>query len=229
MKKVAIGFTLGIALAIAGSAMAQMSNPASSMANGIAASMASGMMQGVNQQVSGNVKMDALFSTDADQTAQSSQASVLDIRQMIEQAVQNMPQQQRDSLAQQLTQQNLGLMPQAAAAKIRDQVRGTILMDRYKNISAMAPNLYRSNIQPQMVQTIISNIKPWELPNRFKSKMMPMIVGQVSNQIKTPQIGYMQEGIGDSTFPNVPGMPGVGAVSGKIKQQQMQFMQDGMK
>jgi len=39
----------------------------------------------------------------------------------------------------------------------------------------------------------------------------------------------MQEGIGDSTFPNVPGMPGVGAVSGKIKQQQMQFMQDGMK
>ncbi|WP_417909037.1 hypothetical protein [Candidatus Electronema sp. PJ] len=234
MKKAIIGFTLGIGLALAGAAVAQgpagmANNMASSVSSGIAASMASGMMQGVNSQVSGNVKMDTLFSPEADQAAQSSQASVLDIRQMIEQAVQNMPQQQRDSLAQQLTQQNLGLMPQAAAAKIRAQVRDTILMDRYKNISAMAPNLYRSNIQPQMVQTIISNIKPWELPNRFKSKMMPMIVGQVSNQIKTPQIGYMQDGIQGSDFPNVPGLPGVNDVSGQIKQQQMQFMQDGIK
>jgi len=92
----------------------------------------------------------------------------------------------------------------------------------------MAPNLYRSNIQPQMVQTIIGSIKPWELPNRFKSQMMPKIVNQVSNQIKMPQIGYMQEGIGDNAFPNIPGLPGSSGVSGQIKQQQMQYMQDGV-
>jgi hypothetical protein len=38
----------------------------------------------------------------------------------------------------------------------------------------------------------------------------------------------MQEGIGDATFPNVPGMPGVGDMSNAIKQQQMQYMQDGV-
>ncbi|CAK8723864.1 MAG: hypothetical protein CDV28_10932 [Candidatus Electronema aureum] len=237
VKKAAIRFTVGIGLALAvtaGSAVAQnaSTNPMAGMASSIAAGMASSMISGVNQQVSGNVKMDTLFSPEADQVAQSGPASVLDIRQMIEQAVQNMPQQQRDSLAQQMTTQNLTLLQQgsAAASQIRTKVRDTIMTDRYKNISAMAPNLYRSNIQPQMVQTIISNIKPWELPNRFKSKMMPMIVGQVSNQIKMPQINFMQENINSAEFPNVPGLPSgmAGSVPNQIKEQQMQQMQQGV-
>lgn len=232
MKKAVIKWTVGLGIALAaGSAWAQNSNPMSDMASSIAAGMASSMMSGVNQQVSSNVKMDTLFSPEADQAAQSSPAPVLDIRQMIEQAVQNMPQQQRDQLAGQMTQQNLALLQQgsAAASQIRTKVRDTIMMDRYKNISAMAPNLYRSNIQPQMVQTIISNIRPWELPNKFKSKMMPMIVGQVSNQIKTPQISFMQENINTPEFPNVPGLPGMaGSVPNQIKTQQMQQMQQGV-
>ncbi len=215
----------------AGSVWAQGGSPMSDMASSIAAGMASSMMAGVNQQVSSNVKMDTLFSPDADKIAQSGPAPVLDIRQMIEQAVQNMPQQQRDQLAGQMTQQNLSLLQQgsAAASQIRAKVRDTIMMDRYKNISAMAPNLYRSNIQPQMVQTIISNIRPWELPNKFKSKMMPIIVGQVSSQIKMPQINFMQENITSSDFPNVPGLPGMaGSVPNQIKTQQMQQMQQGV-
>ncbi|MGR0480240.1 MAG: hypothetical protein ACTFAL_02215 [Candidatus Electronema sp. V4] len=233
MKKAAIKWTVGLGLMLAaGSVWAQSSNPMAGMANSIAAGMASSMMSGVNQQVSSNVKMDTLFSPEADQAAQSSPAPVLDIRQMIEQAVQNMPQQQRDQLAGQMTQQNLSLLQQgsAAASQIRTKVRDTIMMDRYKNISAMAPNLYRSNIQPQMVQTIISNIRPWELPNKFKSKMMPMIVGQVSGQIKMPQISFMQENITSADFPNVPGLPTgmAGSVPNQIKTQQMQQMQDGV-
>lgn len=233
MKKTALKFTvaLGLVAAAAVSASAQSnSNPMSGMANSIANSIASGMVSNINQQVTSNVSMDGLWASDADQAAQAAPAPTLDIRNMIEQAIQNMPQQQRDSLAQQMTQQNLAVMQQGAAAanQIRAKVRDTIMMDRYRNISGMAPNLYRSNIQPQMVQTIIGSIKPWELPNRFKSQMMPKIVTQVSNQIKMPQIGYMQEGIGDNNFPNIPGLPGASGVSGQVKQDQMQFMQEGV-
>lgn len=239
MKKTALKFTiaLGLVAAAAGSAWAQMgapaassSNPMAGMANSIASSIASGMVSNINQQVTSNVSMDGLWAPDADQAAQSAPAPTLDIRNMIEQAIQNMPQQQRDSLAQQMTQQNLAIMQQgsAAANQIRAKVRDTIMMDRYRNISGMAPNLYRGNIQPQMVQTIIGSIKPWELPNRFKSQMMPKIVTQVSNQVKGSQIAYMQEGIGANSFPNIPGLPGASGVSDQVKQQQMQFMQDGV-
>lgn len=271
MKKAVLGFTLGIGIALTGSAWAQsiqdmqnqmmnsmasqmsasMQNqmmgtvqnqmPATSapavnsggmadMGTNIANSMAGAMMSAINQDVSANINMGGLWQPSADQQAQSSAPATIDIRAMIEQAIQNMPSQQRNQIADQMTQQNLAMLQQGAAAanKIRTEVRNTIMSDRYKSISAVAPNLYRSNIQPQMVQTIIGSIRPWELPNRFKSQMMPKVVEQVSGQIKMPQINFMQEGIGDATFPNVPGMPGVGNVSGAIKQQQMQYMQDGV-
>jgi hypothetical protein len=204
--------------------------PGSGMGNmgaNIAAGMANAMMSGVSQQVSANVGMDNLWQPSADQQALSSPAPTLDIRNLIEQAIGNMPQQQRNQIADQMTKDNLSVMQQGAAAanKIRTQVRNTILTDRYRNISSMAPNLYRSSIQPQMVQTIIGSIRPWELPNRFKSQMMPRIVEQVSGQIKMPQINFMQAGIGDANFPNIPGLPGV---SSTIQNQQMQYMQDGI-
>ena len=204
-----------------------MASMANNMANNMANSMANAMMSGVSQQVSANIGMDNLWQPNADQEAMSSPAPTLDIRKMIDQAIGNMPSQQRSQIADQLTQQNLSMLQQGAAAanQIRTQVRNTIMSDRYKNISSMAPNMYRSNIQPQMVQTIIGNIRPWELPNRFKSQMMPKVVEQVSGQIKMPQINFMQEGIGNAEFPNVPGMPGM---SGAIQKQQMQYMQDGI-
>ncbi|CAK8714319.1 hypothetical protein GCAAIG_03675 [Candidatus Electronema halotolerans] len=220
------------------SAMPSMPSMPSGMANNsmgnmgasIAAGMANAMMSGVSQQVSANVGMDNLWQPTADQQALSSPAPTLDIRKMIEQAVGNMPNQQRTQIADQLTQQNLSMMQQGAAAanQIRNQVRNTIMTDRYKNISSMAPNLYRSNIQPNMVQTIIGNIRPWELPNRFKNQMMPKVVEQVSGQIKMPQINFMQEGIGNAEFPNIPGMPGMPSMSGGIQKEQMQYMQDGI-
>lgn len=276
MKKAILGFTLGIGIALTGSAWAQNSiqdmqnqmmnsmanqmsasmqnqmmgsvqnqmaaNPApaapamnsggsmADMGTNIANSMAGAMMSAINQDVSANINMGGLWKPNADQQAISSSPATLDIRQMIEQAIKNMPTQQRNQIADQMTQQNLAMLQQGAAAanKIRTDVRNTIMSDRYKSISAVAPNLYRSNIQPQMVQTIIGSIRPWELPNRFKSQMMPKVVEQVSGQIKMPQINFMQEGIGDATFPNVPGMPGVGDMSNAIKQQQMQYMQDGV-
>jgi hypothetical protein len=205
-------------------------NMAGSMASSIAGAMASGMASSISPAVSANVGMDTLFSSDVEQKVLSSSTPVLDIRQMIDQAISSMPQNQRNELAQQMTNQNLALLQQgsAAATRIRNQVRDTIMMDRYRNISAMAPNAFRSRIQPQMVQTIIGSIRPWELPNRFKSQMMPMIVGEVSNQIKMPQIQYMQAGIGDSSFPPVPGLPMGQAMGGQIKNQQMKFMQDGV-
>jgi hypothetical protein len=205
-------------------------NMAGSMASSIAGAMASGMASSISPAVTANVGMDTLFSPEVEQKVLSSSTPVLDIRQMIDQAISGMPQNQRNELAQQMTNQNLALLQQgsAAATRIRNQVRDTIMMDRYRHISSMAPNSFRSRIQPQMVQTIIGSIRPWELPNRFKSQMMPMIVGEVSNQIKMPQIQYMQAGIGDSSFPPVPGLPMSQSMGGQIKDQQMKFMQEGV-
>lgn len=186
------------------------------MGASIAAGMANAMMSGVGQQVSSNISMDTLWKPEADQVALSSPPPTLNLGQMITQAITSMPQQQRTQISEDLTKQNLSVMQQGAAAanQIRNQVRDTIMTDRYRSISSMAPNLYRSNIQPQMVQTIIGNIRPWELPNRFKGIMMPQVVEQVSNQIKMPQISFMQEGIGNAEFPNVPGLPGASSSGG---------------
>jgi hypothetical protein len=197
------------------------------MGASIAAGMANAMMSGVGQQVSSNISMDTLWKPEADQVALSSPPPTLNMGEMISQAITSMPQQQRSQISEDLTRQNLSMMQQGAAAanQIRNQVRDTIMTDRYRSISSMAPNLYRSNIQPQMVQTIIGNIRPWELPNRFKSKMMPQVVGQVSGQIKMPQINFMQEGIGNAEFPNVPGLPGTSSGGGMGPMGGSQYMQ----
>jgi hypothetical protein len=193
-----------------------MAGGMANMGASIAAGMANAMMSGVGQQVSSNISMDGLWKPEADQVALSSPPPTLNLGEMISQAITSMPQQQRSQISEDLTRQNLSMMQQGAAAanQIRNQVRDTIMTDRYRSISSMAPNLYRSNIQPQMVQTIIGNIRPWELPNRFKSTMMPQVVEQVAGRIKMPQINFMQEGIGNADFPNVPGLPGASSSGG---------------
>jgi hypothetical protein len=151
---------------------------------------------------------------------------------MIGQAIQTMPQQQRDQLAAEMTGQNLSLLQQgnAVASQLRDKVRNQIMTERYQSISQIAPTKFRSSVQPMMVQQMIGNIRPWEFPGKFKSVMMPPTVNLISGQVKPQQLGYMQDGISSSAFPNIPGVPAgvLEQVGGQVKQQQMKQMQDSI-
>lgn len=192
-----------------------------------------GMMSQISQSVSSNVSMDSAVSAPVSPLAAAgSPLPQIDFQQMIGQAIQSMPQQQRDQLAAEMTGQNLSLLQQgnAVASQLRDKVRDQIMTDRYKNISQIAPTKFRSSVQPMMVQKMIGNIRPWEFPGRFKSALMPAVVGQISGQVKPQQLGYMQEGIGSSSFPNIPGVPAnvIEQVGGQVKQQQMKQMQDSI-
>ncbi len=165
-------------------------------------------------------------------TAQQAVASVmpcLDADAMVRQVVDSIPDEWRNEIGKKLVEQNLALLYQGktAASRIRVQVRGRILQDRFNTISGIAPNVFRGNIQPAMVQNMVTNINPWQFPGRFKNNMMPNMVKQISSQIKMPQIQYMQENIESAAFPNISGVPAgmADAMSGQVKQQQMQFMQ----
>jgi hypothetical protein len=87
-----------------------------------------------------------------------------------------------------------------------------------ENMYLYASNTYRQSIQPQMVQSIISNLRPWDFPDHFKGVMMPLMVGHVSDQIKAQQVNFMQEGISDPSFP--PIRP-EGALSEKERQDRL--------
>lgn len=107
-----------------------------------------------------------------------------------------------DEMIRQMQQDTM--RQQYAAMPLRNELPGKIMNNMYQ----YASTAYRQNIQPQMVQVVIGNMRPWEFPDRFKQVMMPQIVSQVSGQIKDIQLQQMQEGIRDPSFPNVPGMAG---------------------
>lgn len=90
---------------------------------------------------------------------------------------------------------------QYEAMPLKDELPGKMMNNMYQ----YASTAYRQNIQPQMVQVIIGNMRPWEFPDRFKTAMMPQMVSQVSANIKQMQLQQMQEGISDPAFPNLPG------------------------
>lgn len=90
---------------------------------------------------------------------------------------------------------------QYEAMPLKNELPGKMMNNMYQYASIA----YRQNIQPQMVQVIIGNMRPWEFPNRFQTAMMPMMVSQVSANIKQMQLQQMQEGISDPAFPNLPG------------------------
>lgn len=90
---------------------------------------------------------------------------------------------------------------QYEAMPLKDELPGRMMNNMYQ----YASTAYRQNIQPQMVQVIIGNMRPWEFPDRFKQAMMPQMVSQVSANIKQAQLQQMQEGISDPAFPNPPG------------------------
>lgn len=91
------------------------------------------------------------------------------------------------------------MQQQYAAMPIKNQLPNRMMSNMYQ----FASTAYRSNIQPQMVQGIVGTMQPWNFPNKFQQAMMPTMVGEISGQIKQMQLQFMQQGISDSSFPNV--------------------------
>ena len=90
--------------------------------------------------------------------------------------------------------------PDAAATQVMGKIRDQIMQDSYTNISQYGQNTYRTLMQPQVVQRMINNIRPWEFPTRFKGQMMPILSPKMGEQIQA-----------------------------QIQEQQKQFLKDGMK
>jgi hypothetical protein len=93
------------------------------------------------------------------------------------------------------------MQQQYAAMPVKNELPAQIMNNMYNNMYQYASSNYRQAIQPQMVQVIISQLRPWSFPDQFKQRMMPDIVAQMSNQIKGPQLQQMQEGIMAASFP----------------------------
>lgn len=101
-----------------------------------------------------------------------------------------------DELIMKMQQETM--QKQYEAMPLRRELPGRMMNNMYN----VASNAYRQNIQPQMVQSIIGTMRPWEFPDKFRQAMMPSIVGHMSGQIKQLQLQYMQQGIADPSFPN---------------------------
>ncbi|WP_417909038.1 hypothetical protein [Candidatus Electronema sp. PJ] len=137
---------------------------------------------------------------------------MLDLRQVVMQGMRSLPQQQRDQLGMNMAYQNMQGMGSGMSPfnQIRNSVRDSIMMSRVADISRMGQSTFRPMIQPGAVQSMISQIQPWNFPSRFQSGMMPMMIPILSAPIKQQQMAYMQYGIMNNPgFPNVPlPMPG---------------------
>ncbi|MGX9725828.1 MAG: hypothetical protein ACTFAK_00490 [Candidatus Electronema sp. VV] len=143
---------------------------------------------------------------------------MLDLRQVVQQGIQRLPQQQRYNGAANMANQNLAQLGNGMSSinQIRNSVRDSIMMNRVGDISRMGQATFRPMVQPGAVQSMISQIQPWNFPYRFQSAMMPAMIPMVSAPIKGRQMAYMQAGImNNPNFPNVPlPMPMYGSSSG---------------
>jgi hypothetical protein len=132
---------------------------------------------------------------------------ILDLRQVVRQGISSLQQPQRDQLGMNMASQNLqgmagGMSP---VNQIRNSVRDSIMMSRVASISPLGQGTFRPMIMPGAVQSMISQIQPWNFPARFQSAMMPTMIPILSQPIKEQQIAYMQQGIRNNpNFPNVP-------------------------
>ncbi len=136
---------------------------------------------------------------------------MIDLRQVVQQGIRRLPQQQRYNGATSMANQNLAMLNQSMGSsmspisQIRNSVRDSIMMNRVNEISRMGQATFRPMIQPGAVQSMISQIQPWNFPYRFQSAMMPAMIPMVSAPIKQNQMAYMQAGIlNNPYFPNVP-------------------------
>jgi hypothetical protein len=132
---------------------------------------------------------------------------MLDLRQVVIQGMRSLQPQQRDQLGMNMAYQNMQGMGSGSSPfnQIRNSVRDSIMMSRVADISRMGQSTFRPMIQPGAVQSMISQIQPWNFPSRFQSGMMPVMIPILSAPIKQQQMAYMQYGIMNNPgFPNVP-------------------------
>lgn len=120
-----------------------------------------------------------------------------------EQAVPSLTDQEREELARSMVSRNLPLLkeingqkdsgvidPDPAINTIMKKIQERIFKDSYANIAQNGQNTYRALMQPQVVQRMINNIRPWEFPTRFKGKMIPVLLPTISEQVSA----QMQDG-----------------------------------
>lgn len=135
---------------------------------------------------------------------------MLDLRQVVWGGMQGLPQDQRYNGAMNMAGQNIYQLQQNMGSgsspinQIRNAVRDSIMTSRVSDISRMGQSTFRPMIQPGAVQSMISQIQPWNFPIRFQSAMMPAMIPTVSAPIKQIQMQFMQSGIMNNGFPNVP-------------------------
>lgn len=192
------GFTMPVnpnmlASTYAGGGMGMGMMPSSSSSMGMMPSMGMGMMGG---------GMGSGYPSGG-----STDMPVVDLRRVVMQGVQTLPQQQQVNGAYNMATQNLQTMSgnMSPIYQMRNNIRNQIMGNRINEISRMGQNTFRPMIQPGAVQSMISQIQPWNFPIRFQSAMMPQMVPIVSQPIKQRQMAYMQQGImNNPNFPNVP-------------------------
>lgn len=149
----------------------------------------------------------------------------VDMRQVVSQGVRSLPRQQQMYGAYNMARQNIGQLNQGMSNgmspiyQMRNSIRNQIMGNRINDISRMGQSTFRPLIQPGAVQSMISQIQPWNFPIRFQSAMMPAMAPYVSQSIKPRQMAYMQQGIlNNPNFPfptyNNGGMGGYGGYGG---------------
>jgi hypothetical protein len=138
----------------------------------------------------------------------SSLMPTVDLRRVVWQGVRGLPQQQQQYGAMALANQNLYQLNQgmyngmSPVYQMRNNIRNQIMGNRINDISRMGQSTFRQIIQPGAVQSMISQIQPWNFPSRFQSAMMPNMAPYVSQSIIPRQMAYMQQGIMNN--PNFP-------------------------
>jgi hypothetical protein len=183
-------------------------NPNSLAGTYAGAGVQSGYNSGMNSGMPGGIGMGGTMPGNSGMQQQGGMP-MLDLRQVVMQGIQTLPQQQQYNGAIGMANQNLSLLNQSMGNgmspvnQIRYSVRDQIMTNRVNDISRMGQATFRPMIQPGAVQSMISQIQPWNFPYRFQSAMMPAMIPMVSSPIKQQQMAFMQNGIMSQGFPNV--------------------------
>jgi hypothetical protein len=122
----------------------------------------------------------------------------LDLTQTISRAMQSLSQLDRDQLATGMVGRNVPQLMEGGmgdisingtVGQVMEKVREQMFQDIHAGISQFGQTNYRPYMQPQIVQSMISHIRPWEFPNRFKSRMIPVLSPKMAEQIKEQKTG----------------------------------------
>jgi hypothetical protein len=138
----------------------------------------------------------------------SSLMPTVDLGRVVSQGVQGLPQQQQQYGAMTMANQNLNQLNQGMSNgmspiyQMRNNIRNQIMGNRISDISRMGQRMFMPMVQPGAIQSMISQIQPWNFPSRFQNAMMPNMAPYVSQSIIPRQMAYMQQGIMNN--PNFP-------------------------